>query len=270
MKLGAHTFGYVWLAEAAAAFEAVAQLGFRRVQLMATPPHFNPWRADATRMRTLRGILERTGMELLALDLASSDINLASPAPEVVDFSVDAYIRTAQRAAELGARWLCVGSGRRHMLMPHVNERLMETFRPAFARIHRAATALGITPILENHPQGLLASAVQMRAFLEREGYGDVPVIYDVANAVAIGEQPEDGIATLGAMTGIIHLSDSPLGQWRHDAIGTGEIDFSRIHAALLGIGYKGHVVLEILSADANAGLADGVSRLQAQGWRFE
>jgi len=40
-------------------------------------------------------------MSLLALDLASSDINLASPSADVVDFAVDAYARGIDRGAEL-------------------------------------------------------------------------------------------------------------------------------------------------------------------------
>ena len=268
-QLGAHTFGFVWQKDASAAFEAIAAAGFRQVQLMASPPHFNPWRADAPRTARLRKILEASGLSLLALDLASSDINLASAAPEVVDFAVDAYIHAIQRAGELGAPWVCIGSGRRHALLALANDRLMDTFRPAFARIHAEAERRGVRLILENHPQGLLPGAADMRDFLAREGYADLPVIYDVANAVAIGEDPADGIATLQGRIGIVHLSDSPKGVWRHDAIGTGEIDFTAIHAALTRADYNGHVVLEILSDDAMAGLTDGVRRLSATGWNF-
>jgi pentatricopeptide repeat protein len=43
--------------------------------------------------------------------------------------------------------------------MAGANLRLMETFRPAFARIVAAARMRGVGVILENHPQGLLADA---------------------------------------------------------------------------------------------------------------
>src|SRR5262249_14201505 len=156
--------------------------GYRTIQLMATPPHFDPWVEDATRTRRIRALIERHGLSLLALDLASSDINLASPAPHVVDFAVASYEATIDRAAELGARWICVGSGRRHALLAKANDRLMVSFRAAFARIHDKATRAGIPVILENHPQGLLASAADIVRFLDDEGYAEMPVIYDVAN----------------------------------------------------------------------------------------
>jgi deoxyribonuclease-4 len=97
--LGAHTFGFVWTCDAEAAFNAITERGFRKVQLMATPPHFDPWAGDANRLRWLRAALNNTGLELLAIDLASSDIKLASPSVDVVDFAVDAYTRAAVRAA---------------------------------------------------------------------------------------------------------------------------------------------------------------------------
>jgi sugar phosphate isomerase/epimerase len=267
MRVGAHTFGFVWHSEAEAAVEAIAGAGFKTVQLMATPPHFDPWDDDPARTRRLRRLLERNGMELLAADLASSDVNLASPSHDVVAFSVDAYYRTIARCAELGARWVCVGSGRRHALIARANLQLMETFRPAFRAIVAEAERCGLGVILENHPQGLLADAAAIDRFLAEEGYDRVPVIYDVANAFAIGEDPAEGIAALRQRLGIIHLSDSPAGHWRHDPIGSGAIDFAAIWASLTRTGFSGPVVLEILSDEPLADLTDGVRRLKDLGW---
>jgi len=266
--LGAHTFGFVWQGDAAAAFEQIGAAGFRQIQLMATPPHFDPWVADAGRTARLRGILDRYGMSLLALDLASSDVNLASPSRDVVDFAVQAYERAIERASELGARWICVGSGRRHALLPKANHQLMETFRPAFARLREAAQRRGVDVILENHPQGLLADATTIDRFLEAEGDGSVRVIYDVANAFAIGEDPVAGLDRLWPRLGIVHLSDSPKGQWRHDPIGSGEIDFPAIASLLGRRRYAGDIVLEILSEAPLPGLVDGVAALEAAGLR--
>lgn len=267
--LGAHTFGFVWNCPAEEAIEQIGAAGFRSIQLMATPPHYDPWALDAGVTKRLRSIIDRHGLSLLALDLASSDINLASPSADVVKFAVQAYARTIDRAAELGAKWICVGSGRRHALLAKANDRLMETFRPAFARIHAKAEASGIGIILENHPQGLLADARTIADFLDAEGYASIPVIYDVANAVAINEDPVAGLEILWPRLEIIHLSDSPKGQWRHDPIGTGEIDFAAIGALLRRKGFEGAVVLEILSDTPLRGLMDGVATLQTHGFAF-
>lgn len=268
-RLAAHTFGFVWKTSAEAAFEQIANAGFSEIQLMAAPPHFDPWRKDDARTQRLRGIIERSGMSLLAADLASSDINLASASPEVVDFAVAAYRHCTMRCAELGARWVCVGSGRRHALLANANAELMTRFRPAFREIVDEAKRLGVGVILENHPQGLLADAASIAAFLREEGLDDLPVIYDVANAVAIGEDPVAGLRLLAPHLGIVHLSDSPIGQWRHDPIGTGAIDFRAIGACLSDVGFEGSVALEILSDTPMEGLIEGARRLAAAGWTF-
>lgn len=269
MQLAAHTFGFVWQDSAEAALEALAAAGFRHVQLMAAPPHFDPWREDDARTTRLRGLMGRYGFDLLAGDLASSDINLASASGEVVGFAVDAYRRLAARCAELGAPAICVGSGRRHALLARANDRLMESFRPAFREIVTEARSHGLSVALENHPQGLLADAGAIRAFIEEEGYDDVTVIYDVANAVAIGENPVDGLAMLASRLSIVHLSDSPVGLWRHDPIGSGAIDFGAIRRELERQRYSGPVALEILSQTPLQGLLDGARRLVESGWAF-
>ena len=53
MQLGAHTFGFVWHSDAESALVAIAEAGFKQVQLMATPPHFDPWAEDHNRTRRL-------------------------------------------------------------------------------------------------------------------------------------------------------------------------------------------------------------------------
>jgi deoxyribonuclease-4 len=269
MKAAAHTFGFVWQESAEASFEALATAGFRHVQLLATLPHFDPWQDDPARTARLRAIIERHGLSVLAGDLASSDINLASTSPDVVGFAVDAYRRLIARCAELGAAEVCVGSGRRHALLAKANDRLMESFRPAFREIVAEARRQGVGVALENHPQGLLADAVTIRDFLDSEGYADVSVIYDVANAVAIGEDPVEGLATLQARISLVHLSDSPPGQWRHDPIGSGTIDFAAIDRELKRQAYDGPVVLEILSDTPLEHLLDGIRRLVREGWSF-
>ncbi|MFA6265065.1 MAG: sugar phosphate isomerase/epimerase family protein [Pseudolabrys sp.] len=261
---GAHTFGFAWTLAADETFSALGNAGFKTVQLMATPPHFDPWKEDHGRTRRLRAFIEQYGMAVIALDLASSDINLASPADDVVDFAVLSYERAIERGAELGARAICVGSGRRHPLLPNVNLRLMNGYRRAFARIRDTALRHGQQVLLENHPLGLLADAGAIESFLASEGDDNTAVIYDVANAFAAGEDPVDGLAALARRIDVVHLSDAPTGQWRHDPIGSGDIDFAAITAALRRANFAGDVVLEILSDNPLEDLTKGIAIVEA------
>jgi sugar phosphate isomerase/epimerase len=267
--IGAHTFGFAWTEPSTTTIERLTSFGFSNVQLMAIPPHFDPWATDRIQTRIIRGLLERTNARLLAVDLSSADVNLASSMPEAVTFGVDAYISAMDRCEELGAKAICVASGRRHALLDHVNDRLLDVYRAAFERIHEEAQKRGLGVVLENHPQGLLATADQIETFLAAGRYPGVTVCYDVANAFAVGEDPVTGLTRLMPRLSIIHLSDSPKGQWRHDPIGTGDIDFRSIGKALTASAFTGPAVLEILSPTPFDDLNASVARLIEQGWEF-
>ena len=269
MILGSHTFGFAWHTTPEAAFDALGAMGIGQVQLMATAPHFDPWLLDVPRTRRLLACLERNGQTPLALDLASSDVNLCSANPEVVAFARESYARAIARAAELGMPWVCIGSGRRHPLLPAVNAQLRDPLRRVFADLHREAARQGVKLILENHPHGLLPSADDMASFIEGEGYTDVTVIYDVANASFIGEDPVAGLARLGGLTRIVHLSDAKTGVWGHDPIGSGDIDFPAIGQKLAAMGYDSHVVLEIMGEHPARDTAAGVAKLRQMGFGF-
>lgn len=268
-RLGAHTFGFILSDDPETAFAAIAAQGCTCLQLMATSPHFDPWASDPARTRRLRAALAREKLDLLALDLASNDVNLASPSADVRAFSVAAYRSAIARATELGAPAVCIGSGRRHTLFPGADARLMDGFRRAFADVQECARRANVRLVLENHPQGLLARADATDTFLSREGHDDIGVIYDVANALAAGEEPAEGVARLASRLSIIHLSDTPRGGWRHNPIGAGDIDFRAFGAALQAIGFAGPVVLEIIADDPARGIADGVAQLEKAGWIF-
>jgi sugar phosphate isomerase/epimerase len=268
-SLGAHTFGFAWTEPATVTLERLTTFGFGNLQLMAIPPHFDPWATDRVQTRILRRILEQTSAKLLAIDLSSADVNLASSMPEAVNFGVDAYTAAMDRCVELGAKAICIASGRRHALLAGVNAELLEVYRDAFERLHDEAIKRGLTVVLENHPQGLLATASQIEQFLAAGRYRDVSVCYDVANAVAVGEDPVAGLTALMPRLGIVHLSDSPVGQWRHDPIGSGSIDFRAIGKCLNDSAFNGSVVLEILSATPFDDLNASVARLIEQGWEF-
>jgi sugar phosphate isomerase/epimerase len=268
--LGVHTFGFIWDRDALQATEDLAAEGFRDFQYLAGSPHLDPWAADRTMLAAMRRAVDRVGGSILAVDLPSSETNLASVNAAVVDFSVSAYLQVLDVASELGARWLTINSGRKHGLLPPPDDRLLGIYRGALERLAKAAQPLGVRLLLENIPGMLLADAPAAKAFLDAEDYGNVDVLYDVTNAAAIGEDPAEGIRTLAGRIQLVHLSDAPPGQWRHDPIGTGAIDFDAIRAALTDVGYIKGVVIEAISNNTLPDLVASRRRLDATGWRFK
>jgi deoxyribonuclease-4 len=268
--LAAHTFGFVWHETAEATLEKIAQLGISRIQLMASPPHFDPWQNDKARTRRLRDIIRRHDLTVLAGDLSSADVNLASPSREARTFAIDAYTSLIERCTELDARFVCVGSGRANVIQDGANAHLLPLFQESFDILARKAKIHGLNVLLENQPHGLLAKAETIAAFLAGYSPGDVQCAYDVANAYAIGEDPAEWLPRLEHHLAVVHLSDSPRNTWRHDPVGTGTIDFVQVKEALVRIGYTGPVVLEIQSATPLESLRQSRDALVAKGWQFD
>ncbi len=267
--LGAHTFGFVWDRDASKATEDLAWQGFRNFQYLATSPHLDPWASDRDALRSLRRAVDAVDGAVVAVDLPSSETNLASANKDVVDFSVAAYLRVLDVASELGARWLTINSGRKHGLLPPPDDRLLRVYRDALERLVEASRQRGVRLLLENIPGMLLNDATSTRAFLDEQDYGHVDVLYDVSNAAGVGEDPVDGIRTLSDRIALVHLSDAPRGQWRHDPVGTGDIDFDAIRTALSELHYTGGIVIEAISQDTLVDLVASRTRLIGAGWTF-
>ncbi len=267
---GVHTFGFIWDRDALRATEDLTARGFRHFQYLAGSPHLDPWTEDRTMLPAIRRTVERAGGSVLAVDLPSSETNLASVNRAVVDFSVSAYLKVLDLASDLGARWLTINSGRKPGLLPPPDDRLLTIYRGALERLAEAAQPRGIRLLLENIPGMLLAEANAAKAFLDEQDYGMIDVLYDVTNAAAVGENPAEGIRTLAERIKLVHLSDAPKGQWRHDPIGTGDIDFGSIHPALSDGGYPQGGVIEAISQNPLPDLVASRTRLLEMGWPFD
>jgi deoxyribonuclease-4 len=170
--LGVHTFGFIWDRDALRATEDLAAQGFRHFQYLAGSPHLDPWSADRSMLAATRRFVEELGGSIIAVDLPSSETNLASVNQAVVDFSVSAYLMLVEAASELGATWVTINSGRKHGLLPPPDDRLLGIYRKALERLATAAQQRGVRLLLENIPGMLLADAVSAKAFLDQDDFG--------------------------------------------------------------------------------------------------
>jgi sugar phosphate isomerase/epimerase len=94
-------------------------------------------------------------------------------------------------------------------------------------------------------------------------------IVYDVANAAYIGEDPVAGLLANHESIALVHVSDTGLETWGHDPIGTGVIDFEGLGNAVDATCGVSDVVLEIIREEnaldeVNKGIAD----LKNLGWK--
>jgi sugar phosphate isomerase/epimerase len=95
-------------------------------------------------------------------------------------------------------------------------------------------------------------------------------IVYDVANAAYIGEDPVAGLLSNQESIALVHISDTGLETWGHDPIGTGVVDFEGLGEAVEATCGVSNVVLEIIREEATLYEFDkAMHDLRDRGWKL-
>jgi sugar phosphate isomerase/epimerase len=266
LNVGVNTMSFMWRASAREALETLARAGYRRFEVMAQPPHFDPM-MDRSETLAFGRFLRDAGLTVETINMPSLDQNLASGTSEMRDYSVRLFERLIGVAEAIGAQALIVVTGRVNPLIAPARNDLEGWFAEAFGRVLRAAESSGVRLLLENLPMGVYPRADQLIAFADQIGHPLVGICYDVANAHFIGEDTAAGLRQVRTRLGIVHLSDTGRQAWRHDPVGQGTCDFAGFGATLRKIGYTGTSMLEIVSERPVEDIAHSHRRIAQWGW---
>lgn len=233
----------------------LADAGYEQVEILAAPPH-----VDLEDLRpalaSLTSILRATGQRVTSVVPSGVDVNLASSQEGMREWSRQQFLAAATLASELGAPRVVVHPGRRHPLRPPPRQELWKRVIDGLEVITEAARTRGVEVLLENVPTGLIDTAdecTQVAELLQ----GRVRLCFDVANAFMV-EDVAQAIGSLPGPPGLVHVSDTRQDRWLHDPLGSGDVAWDDVAAALLASSYDGPVVLETLH-DADA--VDGFDR---------
>jgi len=266
MCIGINTMSFMWRASAKDALETLAREGYRRFEIMAQPPHFDPMMTSADAQAFAR-FLRDAGLTVESINLPSLDQNLGSASRGMREYSIGLYQRLIAIAQTIGAQAIITVTGRVNPLIAPARNDLEGWFEDAFVRVLRAAEGAGVKLLLENIPIGVFPTAAQMITFADRIGSSDVGICYDIANAHFIGEDVIAGVQAVKSRLGIVHLSDTHRDKWRHDPIGMGGCDFGGFAQALREIGYDRTSMLEIVAEDAVARIVESHRKATQWGW---
>lgn len=267
MPIGVNTMSFMWRSTAKEALEALAAEGYRRFEIMAQPPHFDPM-MQPDEAHAFARFLRDAGLEVESLNLPSLDQNMASASKPMREYSIGVYERLIGIAATIGAQAIIVVTGRVNPLIAPPRTDLEGWFADSFARVLRSAERAGIRLLLENIPIGVHSTAAQLIDFAQRFASPHVGICYDIANAHYIGEDVAVGVHAVKPRLGIVHLSDTNRDRWRHDPIGQGSCDFAAFACALREIGYAKTSMLEIVAEQAVEQTL--VSHRQAARWGWQ
>jgi sugar phosphate isomerase/epimerase len=115
---------------------------------------------------------------------------------------------------------------------------------------------------MENMPFAYLPSAQGLMETLARYGNEAIEICYDLANGHFIGEDPAAGVATCVPRLGLVHISDTTRAVFRHDAIGTGDLDIAPLPSAIKKTGFDKPIILEVISLDADEAIGASIKAL--------
>jgi len=227
---------------------AELQGDFGVFELVMYPGHLWPAERTGADRARLRAWLAGAGLRVSTVNMPNIDINLTAAAPEMRLHTRRLLAQIIALGGELGAEAMVVGPGKANPLFPEPRALLEDYLAAALDELLPLARAAGIALWLENMPFAFLPRADDVMGFLDRYGSAELGFVYDVANAVFIGEDPVAGLARVAHRLRLVHLSDTGRAAYRHDPVGEGIVPFAAIRAALAAVGHGREPILEIIS----------------------
>ncbi len=267
MTFAINTYSYTASHTALDCMRHLAAQGHADFELMMYPGHLWPGATDVAARRSLRAFVEREGLGIVSLNMPNVDMNIAAAGEEMRRHTLGLLHAILALAGDLGVPGVVVGPGKANPLMPAPREVLLGHFFRALDELAPHAERAGTQLYVENMPFAFLPDAESLMAALERYGDERVAVIYDIANAVFIGEDPGEGLRRVRERLKLVHLSDTPREVYRHSAVGEGIVRFAAVPPLLAEVGYGDLPMLEIIAADPDQAIRASIERLVAQGW---
>lgn len=246
---GINTYSYIWTLPAHECLQGLMDGGYREFELMIHPPHLSFDRSTAD-YQALRRLLATSEAQVHSLNLPSLDTNLASAFSDMRAYSQGMFRKALELCSSLEIPYLVTVPGRVSPLFPPDRSVTRDLMQRSIEALLPDAERLGVKLAIENVPFASFPDADSVVDFVTAMASPHLAVVYDVANAHFIGEDPVKGLETVGDYLAVVHFSDTTQTSWRHDPVGDGDVDFTGVCAALDGMSWSGPVMMEIVSRD--------------------
>ncbi len=270
LKLGTAQYTYLWDCSLKESLKQIQELGFRYIELMTAPPHFWPPSLTKEQRKNLRKWIDRSDLELVAVNPTFLDINMASPNPGIREESVKQIKQQIALAHDLGAKIVVVMIGKRHPLLAPPFEIVWKKLaKEGVLRCVEYAEKNKVIFGLENGPSLFVETAETMLFVLNEVKSQGMKFVFDVANTFMV-EPIEPALDLVKDHLIHVHLSDTNGKKWTHSPIGMGAIEFSAIAKKLGEIDFQGVSILETIHAENPSwGITSSVEKILPLGWRM-
>lgn len=251
------------------AVRAIAQIGYRGVEIMADVPHAYPKTMDAAKRTALRQLLDDLGLMVSNVNaftlFAQGDTyhpTWIEDEPALREARIEHTLGAIELAGQLGSKTLSLQPG--GPLIGTTISRAVagERFAAGLERVLPVAREHGIILAVEPEPGLFIETAQEYLAF-KNEFFKAEPLIRmncDVGHLFCVGEDPAAVIRAMPQQIAHVHLEDIGANRvHQHLTPGKGAIDFPAIFAALDHIGYNGWATVELYPYETTAA---GVAKL--------
>jgi L-ribulose-5-phosphate 3-epimerase len=265
-----NTFSYLW---SSTAIDAIAELvddGYSTFEVPISSPHCWPDEISTTERSATKARLDESGARIRSLNAGGYDINLASPGANVRRKSIEHIKSVIDLAVAWDVPEVVVSPGTRRPIIPPPLEKAYEWVYESLGTLIPLAKQAETRLLMENTPYCFTPTIRELAGIVSAVNDDALKVVYDVANAAYIEEDPVANLLSHHESIALVHISDTGLETWGHDPIGTGVVDFEALGRAVEATCGVSNVVLEIIREEDTLNVfSQAMHDLRDRGWKL-
>jgi L-ribulose-5-phosphate 3-epimerase len=265
-----NTFSYLWSATATDAIAELVDNGYTTFEVPISSPHCWPDEMSAPERSAAKTQLDASGATIRSLNAGGYDINLASPGANMRRKSTEHIKAVIELAVDWDVTDVVISPGtRRPMISPALN-RTYGWMYESLEDLLPVAKQAGVRLLFENTPYCFTPTIEDLAGVISTVDDDALKIVYDVANAAYIEEDPVASLLAHQESIGLVHISDTGTDVWGHDPIGTGVIDWTGLGAAVDKTCGVENVVLEIIREENTLHeFSQAMRDLAGRGWNL-
>lgn len=263
-----NTFSYLWTAPAIDAIATLVDDGYDTFEVPVSSPHCWPDDMTQSEIAAQSRRLSNLGARIRSLNAGGYDINLASPGASMRRKSIE-HIKSVMDLAEAwNTRDVVISPGtRRPMISPPLKD-VHGWMHDSIETLLPMAEQTGTRLLFENTPYCFAPTIDDLVGLVTTISDDSLKIVYDVANAAYIEEDPVASLLAHHDLIALMHISDTYTDTWGHDPIGTGVIDWRSLGQAVDTTIGVDNVVLEIIRPENTLHeFSTAMNDLRAEGW---
>ena len=221
------------------AFRAIAEAGYKKVDLLGRMPHFD-LNDPAYDFAGVVALADRFGLRIANIGSYCGD-DFVSDDEEARERALADTVAVIDAAAFCGARSIRTRPGRPE------DPALIDRMVPYYQRAAEYAESKGVRMGIENHGGPISGNPELCAELFRKVGSKYAGILYEPCNLAAAGVDYKRAFDVMKEYITHVHIKDSYEieGKMRTVWLGTGAIDFRWVVASMESIGYDGDFALE-------------------------